>query len=90
MFNTSIIEPQTQRPNFHVKLSMNDDLSLKQGRIHGYPSRVRVGRGSAGDGHQSIWAGAEGSKKLVNAKKVNSRKSVRWSAVPVAPAFVYV
>ena len=23
----------------------------KQGRIHGYPSRVRVGRSSAGEGH---------------------------------------
>ena len=29
-------------------------------------------------------------KKLKNAEKVNSRKSVRWSAVPVAPVFVYV
>ena len=27
-------------------------------------------------------------KKLKNAEKVNSRKSVRWSAVPVAPMCV--
>ena len=30
----------------------------EQGRIHGYPSRVRVGRSSAGEGHWVIWAGA--------------------------------
>ena len=35
---------------------------IEQGRIHGYPSRLRVGRGSAGEGHQSIWAGAVSSK----------------------------
>ena len=29
-------------------------------------------------------------KTLKNAEKVNSRKSVRWSAVPVAPKLVYV
>ena len=29
-------------------------------------------------------------KKLKNAEKVNSRKSVRWSAVPVAPKLVNV
>ena len=29
-------------------------------------------------------------KKLKNDKKVNSPKSVRWSAVPVAPMCVYV
>ena len=29
-------------------------------------------------------------KMLKNAKKVNGRKSIRWSAVPVAPVFVYV
>ena len=28
-------------------------------------------------------------KKLKNAEKVNSRKSVRWSAVPVAPKLVW-
>ena len=30
----------------------------EQGRIDGFPSRVRVGRSSAGEGHESIWAGA--------------------------------
>ena len=34
----------------------------KQGRMRGYPSRVRVGRSSAGEGHYGIWAGAVGSK----------------------------
>ena len=29
-------------------------------------------------------------KKLKNAEKVNSSKSFRWSAVPVAPMWVYV
>ena len=29
-------------------------------------------------------------KKLKNAENVDIRKSVRWSAVPVAPVFVYV
>ena len=39
----------------------------KQGRIHSYPSRVRVGRGSDGEGHWGIWAGAVSFK---NAEKV--------------------
>ena len=34
----------------------------KQGRIHGYPSRVRVGRSSA-EGHLGIWAGAQKAQK---------------------------
>ena len=59
-----------------------NQLFKKQGWIHGYPSRVRVGRGSDREGHWVIL--------LKNAEKVNSRKSVRWSAVPVAPMLVYV
>ena len=55
----------------------------KKGWMHGYSSRVRMGRSSAGEGHQSIWAGAVGSKSPKTPKKSNSRKSVRWSAVPV-------
>ena len=40
---------------------------------------IFVGRGES-------YLGRSGElKKLMNAKKVNSRKSVRWSAVPVAP-----
>ena len=39
----------------------------KQGRIHGYPSRVRVGRGHI-CGHQTIWGGAVGSQNK-NQKK---------------------
>ena len=34
-----------------------DGAVVKQGRIHGYPSRMRVGRGHNW-GHQIIWAGA--------------------------------
>ena len=37
-------------------------LIQEQGRIHGYPSRVRVGRSSSGEGHWGIWAGAVRSK----------------------------
>ena len=33
---------------------------IKQGRVHGYLSRVRVGRGSDG-GQWGIWAGAVSS-----------------------------
>ena len=39
-------------------------------RIHGYPIRVRVGRGSDREGHLGIWARAVGYKKLKNDKKV--------------------
>ena len=42
---------------------------LKQGRIHGYPSRVRVGRGSDEIDQPSSWAGAVTPKPPVNAKK---------------------
>ena len=43
----------------------------KQGRISSYPSRMWVGRGSAGEGHYSIWAGAMGSKSSETPKKLN-------------------
>ena len=35
---------------------------VKQGQIHGYPSCLRVGRGSDREGHWSIWARAVSSK----------------------------
>ena len=41
---------------------MPDGPNVEQGRLHGYPSRVRVGRGGDGEGHWDIWAGAESSK----------------------------
>ena len=41
----------------------------KQGRIHGYPSRVRVGWGSDGEGRKSIWVGAVGSESSKTPKK---------------------
>ena len=46
---------------------------LKQGRIHGYPSRVRVGRSLAGEGHWVIWARAICSKSLKTPKKGTDR-----------------
>ena len=44
-------------------------LPYKQGRIQGYPSRVRVGRGSEGEGHWGIWAGEVSSKHSKTPKK---------------------
>ena len=40
----------------------------EQGRIHGYPSRVRVGRGSDEIDQLDDWAGAVTPKPLVNAE----------------------
>ena len=42
---------------------------IKQGRIHGYPSRVRVGRGSDEIDQLDGWAGAVTPKPPLNAKK---------------------
>ena len=36
---------------FFLAAKQPDAFLKKQGRIHGYPSRVRVGRSSAGEGH---------------------------------------
>ena len=41
----------------------------KQGRIHGYPSRVWVGRGNDEIDQPSSWAGVVTSKPPVNAKR---------------------
>ena len=41
----------------------------KQGRIHGYPSSVRVGRGNDEIDQPSNWAGAVTPKPPVNAEK---------------------
>ena len=41
----------------------------KQGRIHGYPSRVRVGRGSDEIDQLNGWAEAVTPKTPVNAEK---------------------
>ena len=49
---------------------MAKGLSIKQGTIHGYPSHRLVGRSSAGEGHQGIWAEALCSKSSKIAKKV--------------------
>ena len=53
-----------------IFITFADILRLKkQGQIHGYPSRVRVVRSSAEESHQSIWAGAVGSKSSKTPKK---------------------
>ena len=44
-------------------------LCNKQGRIHGWPSRVRVGRGSDEIDQLGSWAGAVTPKPPVNAEK---------------------
>ena len=48
---------------------MEGGAKWKQGRIHGYPSRVRVGRGH-NLGQWNIWAGAIRPKKNIKAEKV--------------------
>ena len=69
------------------RISVTANIYEKQGRIHGYLSRVRVGRGYIW-GHQSIWAGVIGPK---TAKKSNrSPKGNRWSAIPVALLSMFV
>ena len=40
----------------------------EQGRIHGYPSRVRMGRGR-NQGHHIIWAGAMRPKTIKKKQK---------------------
>ena len=44
-------------------------ILLKQGRIHGYPSCVQVGRGSDEIDQPSSWAGAVTPKPPLNTKK---------------------
>ena len=61
-------------------ISKDDGITLKQGRIHGYPSRVQIGGGRWSLGHSGR---STVLKTLKNLEKVNIRKSVRWSAVPV-------
>ena len=48
--------------------SISLTIFMKQGRIHGYPSRVRVGRGHIW-GHLVIWAGAVRPKSAKTHKK---------------------
>ena len=53
-------------------------------RIHGYPIRVRVGRGSDREGHLGIWARAVGYKKLKNDKKVKRAPTDRPTNSPTS------
>ena len=55
-----LIETSGSNPGERKKCSCR--IEKKQGRIHGYRSRVRVGRAHI-EGHQTIWAGAVRSKK---------------------------
>ena len=61
---------------------LSGSMQLKQGWVLGYNSRIRVGRGSDEDSQWAISAGAV-SLWLSKKYKKNSRKSVRWSAVPM-------
>ena len=61
-----MLEAVSSTPVVKVVVS---EKEKKQGRIHGYPSRVRVGRGSNGEGHWSIWAEAVSSKRSKTQKK---------------------
>ena len=51
------------------KVVEGEGVEGKHGRIHGYPSRGRAGRGSDGDGDWGIWAGEVSSKRLKTPKK---------------------
>ena len=62
MWKTAIIFPVSS-----LKFVMNK--KWKQGRIHGYPSRVRVDRGNDEFDQPSSWAGAVTPKPPINAKK---------------------
>ena len=46
-------------------------MGEKQGRIHGYQSWVRVGRGNNKMANPSIWAGALKQEPPVRAENVN-------------------
>ena len=53
--------------------TLEDSIEQKQGRIHGYPSHMRVGRGNI-LGHLITWAGAVKPK---TAKKTKQNKKVK-------------
>ena len=56
--------------DFVMKKRRNDKMTKKeQGQIHDYPSRIRVGRSSGGEGHWSISIGAVGSNSSKTLKK---------------------
>ena len=57
----------------------------KQGSIHSKASCMWVGRGSDEGGQKGHLDRSCTLKTLMNAEKVKSCKSVRWSVVPVAP-----
>ena len=50
------------------KMREEKRVGEKQGRIHGYPSRVRVGRGPI-CGHSIIWVGTVRPKTAKTQKK---------------------
>ena len=54
-----------------VKCDRPTDKQTEQGQIHGYPSRVRLGRYHIRD-HWSIWSGAVRPKNRKNIKKTKT------------------
>ena len=53
----------------HRHFFIDPTQNLKQGCIHGYPSRARVDRGNDEFDQPSSWAGAVTPKPPINAKK---------------------
>ena len=62
---------ERMRKNIIMRYDQNINVSILKHRLiemkvkteqNGYPSRVRVGRGSDKEGHLGIWAGAVSSK----------------------------
>ena len=51
------------------KIDGTEMEKTKQGRIHGYPSRLRVGRGIDGGDQLSIWAEAVSPNSSKSPKK---------------------
>ena len=51
---------------------------MKQGRIHGYPNHVWLGRGSDGEGHWSIWAEVMSPKRSTKGR--TDRRTDGWTA----------
>ena len=56
-------------PHYPIQKIQKQKNMVKQGRIYGYPSRVRVGRGSDEINQLGSWAGAVTPNPPVNAKK---------------------
>ena len=66
-FTQSYISGRPLGSGWTAALTLKSKMKHEQGRIHGYRSRVRVGRGHIW-GHQTIWAGAVRSENKIHKK----------------------